>query len=62
MGFRGAEKWMWTLASALHIRATVPSWANLAREKKMAKKAKKALKKSKKLQPTKPLFSFKEGK
>jgi hypothetical protein len=53
---------MWTLTSALHIRTAVPSWANLAREKKMAKKAKKTLKKSKKLQPTKPLFAFKENK
>ena len=31
----------------------MPSWANLTREKKMAKK--KTLKKAKKIQPTKPL-------
>jgi hypothetical protein len=28
------KKSMWTLASALHIRTAVPSWANLARENK----------------------------
>jgi len=43
---------MWTLAAALHIRTAVPSWANLARENKMAKKK---LKKAKRIQPTKPL-------
>jgi len=36
----------------------MPSWANLARENKMAKK--KTLKKSKKIQPTKPLLSFRD--
>jgi hypothetical protein len=61
MGLRGAEKSIWTLAGALHIRTAVPSRANRAREKKMAKKAKKTLKKAKKLQPTKPLSSFKES-
>jgi hypothetical protein len=55
MGFCGAEKWLWTLAMALHIRAAMPSWANQVRENKMAKKSKKPLKKAKKLEATKPL-------
>lgn len=44
---------LWTLASALHIRARMPDRANQARENKMAKKT---LKKSKKIHPTKPLI------
>jgi hypothetical protein len=51
--FRCAQKCVWTLAAALHIRTAMPSRANPGRENKMAKK--KTLKKSKKIQPTKPL-------
>jgi hypothetical protein len=49
-----ARKWVWTSASALHIRTALPIRANKLRENNMAKKT---LKKSKKIQATKPLMA-----
>jgi|SRR5580692_7384457 hypothetical protein len=56
---RGAQKCVWTLAVALHIRAALPIRANQVMENNMAKKT---LKKSKKIEATKPLMTTKFGK